>query len=84
MTALTNEKLKRILTLAGIEATRDAEYFLSEAQAVWDAAQAEQKEVDAKLCESYQDWAANWALHENELAAIHGAKDCADAIRRQK
>ena len=54
MTLLDKSKLKRILTQANLmDQIVSITGMLAEAQAIWNAAQAEQREADAQLCERY-------------------------------
>ena len=50
MTTLDATKLSRIKTQVGVFPALTKERLMLLAQAIWDAAQAEQREEDAKLC----------------------------------
>lgn len=66
MTTLSKGKLKRILTQAGYP---DADMFPEPFHAIWQAAQAEQRERDAGIC------------MKNHMSR---GIDCAAAIRNQE
>ena len=54
MTLLDKSKLKRILTQANLmDQVVSITGMLEEAQAIWDAAQTEQREVDARICDGH-------------------------------
>ncbi len=56
MTALDGAKLKRILTVAGIEFEPSMSHkIFNTCQAIWIAAQAEQKKRDAEIVEGYDE-----------------------------
>jgi hypothetical protein len=52
MTTLDNSKLHRILTMADCYTVElaSSKVFMQAAQALWHAAQVEQKEADARIC----------------------------------
>ena len=68
MTTLDATKLSRIKTQVGVFPALTKERLMLLAQAIWDAAQAEQREEDAKICDSEHGTAG----------------DAAAAIRSQK
>ena len=75
MTLLDKSKLKRILTQANLmDQIVSITGMLAEAQALWNAAQAEQREADAQLCMSLC----------SVIEEPHEFERCAAAIRNQK
>jgi len=69
--------LGRLIVQTGSGKLNKLHSLLPLAQAIWNAAQAEEREECAKICENEVD---EWADHGYEL----GAKDCAKVIRNRK
>ncbi len=77
MTTLTKENLRQIIFDAGYTFVNEGDYMFDAFVAVWNAAQAEQREAAAKICENLP-----WKFRTEFCPPVKD--DCAARIRSGK